>query len=61
MDNWWLNLVASQTQRDQLVFTYVLWKLNYKASDIGSLGDNLDNNPKFRRVGHNYNTKKSNY
>ncbi len=61
MDDWWTNLVASKTERDQLVFTYVLWKLNYKASDIGVLGDNLDNNPKFRRVVHNYNTRKINY
>ena len=58
MDNWWSNFVASKTERDQLVFTYVLWKLNYKSSDIGILGDDLDNNHKFRRVVHNYNTKK---
>lgn len=61
MDNWWLNLAASKTERDQLVFTYVLWKLNYKASDVGILGDNLNNNSKFRRVVHNYKAKKINY
>ncbi len=54
LDYWWQYFIESNTYRDQLIFTYVLWKLNYKYEDMGILGINLAINAKFRRSAHNY-------
>ena len=58
MNKWWEEFLKSQTGRDQLVLTYVLWKLNYGYDDMGILGENLAVNAKFRRSTHNYNKRK---
>lgn len=48
MSDWWNELVASGSGRDQLSFPYVLWKNGYKIEDVGCLGNNRQKNPKFR-------------
>ena len=40
--------MLSGSGRDQLALPYIIWKLGYHMSDIGSLGNNLFLNPKFR-------------
>ncbi len=61
LNYWYQHFIESETGRDQLSLTYILWKLNYKASDMGVLGSNLNDNHKFRRNIHNYNTKITRY
>ena len=39
--------------RDQLIFPYILWKMNYKIDDVGSLGNNEYRDPKFKFIKHN--------
>lgn len=48
MSDWWSELVASGSGRDQLSFPYVLWKNGFKIEDVGCLGNNRRKNPKFR-------------
>lgn len=48
MESWWEEFKRSGSKRDQLAFPYVVWKLGFEMDDIGYLGDNLLNNPKFR-------------
>jgi len=58
LDMWWEEHIKNETLRDQLSFTYVLWKNNFKCKDVGILGPNASTNPKFRRYEHIKNTKK---
>lgn len=46
MNDWW-NEMNTWTKRDQLSFTYSLWKNNKKADYILSLGNNSRRNPFF--------------
>lgn len=46
MDDWW-NEISLWTKRDQLSFTYSLWKNNKTAEDVLSLGNNSRRNPYF--------------
>lgn len=39
MKQWWEE-ISKWSERDQLSFTYVLWKNNFVSNDIGVLGDN---------------------
>lgn len=48
MNNWWLEYNRSGSGRDQLALPYVIWKMGYKIEDIGDLGNDLWQNPKFR-------------
>ncbi len=59
MNSWWKHFLESNTGRDQLSLTYILWKLDYSFEDVGVLGINLAINPKFRRSSHNFNQKKN--
>ena len=52
-DNFWNEFIASKTMRDQLIFPYILWKMNYKIDDVGSLGNNEYRDPKFKFIKHN--------
>jgi hypothetical protein len=45
-------LVCSETYRDQLVFPYIIWKNNYKFTDVNSLGNNIYKNYKIRIEKH---------
>lgn len=58
MNKWWEEFLKSKTGRDQLILTYVLWKLNYSYDDMGILGENLAANAKFRRTSHNYDKRR---
>ena len=49
---WWNEFIKTNTLRDQMVFTYILWKNNYNYSDVGLLGPSASENPKFRRSEH---------
>lgn len=46
MEDWW-NQIEMFTKRDQLSFTYVLWKNNLTKDYIFSLGNNSRKNPYF--------------
>jgi len=46
MDMWW-NEMVKYSKRDQLSFTYCLWKLGLKKDSISSLGDDVRTNPRF--------------
>lgn len=52
LENWWKEYLYSLSGRDQLALPYVLWKNNIKIQDIGTLGNNLYKNPKFRVYTH---------
>ena len=52
LENWWEEFFRTETYRDQLTFTYVLWKNKYQMQDIGILGENVAKNLVFRRLQH---------
>jgi hypothetical protein len=57
LESWWDEFCRSGSGRDQLALPYVIWKNGFAMSDIGSLGCNLQFNPKFRIVnlgGHSF-------
>lgn len=51
MDMWW-NEIINGVKRDQLYFTYILYKLKLKFEDVYLLGDNINANPMFIRERH---------
>lgn len=51
MEVWW-NEICKYTKRDQLSFTYSLWKSGMQSTDVSILGDNTDINPRFRVSSH---------
>ncbi|MCM1154897.1 MAG: DUF616 domain-containing protein [Roseburia sp.] len=54
MLDWW-NEVFNWSYRDQLSFTYCLWKNGLKSEDVGMLGENYRTSGVFRRVrNHQY-------
>lgn len=52
LDEWYLEFIKSGSLRDQLAWTYVLWKNNYKISDVGNLGNNIYRNYKLEMYKH---------
>lgn len=58
LNNWWEEFLETGTYRDQLTFTYVLWKNQYQMQDVGILGENVETNVKFRKYTHNLKKKK---
>lgn len=57
LESWWDEFCRSGSGRDQLALPYVIWKNGFAVNDIGSLGCNLQFNPKFRIVnlgGHSF-------
>lgn len=51
MEDWWRQ-IQQYTKRDQLSFTYVLWKHGYSCSQVLSLGNNSRNSSYFRVEPH---------
>jgi hypothetical protein len=47
-DEWWSEYMNSESMRDQIALPYVLWKNNIKICDIGNLGNNVNQNCKFK-------------
>ena len=47
MEDWYKEFNDAPSKRDQLSFVYCLWKKGYNSSFIGSLGDNVRENPRF--------------
>ena len=52
LEAWWEEFLLSDSDRDQISFPYILWKMGYDAQDVGALGDNVFCNPKFRIFEH---------
>ena len=52
MSDWWTEY-QTRSKRDQLSFPYVLYKNNIPVEDVGTLGENVYQNPSFRIVTHN--------
>lgn len=59
MNNWWQE-VYSRSYRDQLSFTYCLWKNGIETMDVGVLGDNYRNNIDFKRTSNHHRRNKEN-
>lgn len=55
MDDWW-NEVYNRSYRDQLSFTYCLWKNGLEIADVGILGNDYRKNSDFSRK-ENYHRK----
>lgn len=53
LDEWYKEFIRSGSLRDQLAWPYVLWKNNYKITDVGILGNNIYENYKIEMVRHN--------
>lgn len=51
-EQWWKEYLQSCTKRDQISFPYVLWQNGFGINDVGDLGNNLMENPKFLITGH---------
>lgn len=49
---WWNLYYESKTKRDQIFFPYIIWKNGFSMNDVGDLGNNIWNNPKFILYGH---------
>ena len=52
LDLWWNEFKCSESYRDQISLPYIVWKNKYDFNDIGSLGNNVYKNPKFRIEKH---------
>ena len=52
LDEWWNEHVKRGTGRDQLTLPYVLWKKGISVGEIGTLGNDVKSNPKFRFHAH---------
>ena len=46
MEKWWSE-IKNHTKRDQLSFTYCLWKMGYNMDNVSILGSNSMENPRF--------------
>lgn len=53
MEDWW-DEVSNRSYRDQLSFTYCLWKNGLGKTDVGILGNNYRQNSDFRRTGNHH-------
>lgn len=51
MEKWWQE-IYKKSERDQLSFTYVLWKNGYSANDVGVIYDSIMNNPCVQVIDH---------
>ncbi len=51
MESWWEH-ICSGIKRDQLYFTYVLFKCGHKVNELYVLGNNINSNPMFIREKH---------
>lgn len=51
MNIWWEN-IEKYSKRDQLSFTYALWKIGLTKSDVSNLGDDVRTNPRFKESLH---------
>lgn len=51
-NKWWDMYIKSETKRDQIFFPYILWKMGFTIHDVGDLGNDIWNNPKFIIYGH---------
>ena len=49
---WWDMYFKSEANRDQIFFPYILWKTGFTIEDVGDLGNNIWENPKFILYGH---------
>lgn len=47
LEDWWHEFLSSESYRDQLSLPYVIWKDNFNFDDVGNLGYNVYQNPKF--------------
>lgn len=52
LDQWWEQYIKWDSGRDQLAFSYILWKNGFSLEDVGILGNNKFYNPKFRVFEH---------
>ena len=52
LELWWKEVLSTESKRDQLSFTYILWKNGYCSCDVGCLGNDEYHNPKFRIKKH---------
>lgn len=52
LDEWYSEFVRAGSLRDQLSWTYILWKNNYKISDVGILENNIYKNYKLEMIKH---------
>lgn len=53
LDKWYLEFLKSGSLRDQLAWPYILWKNNYRITDIGILGNDIYKNYKVEMTKHN--------
>lgn len=51
MEDWWTE-IELKSERDQLSFTYVLWKNKLISNDIGIIWDSIKNNPYVQVIDH---------
>lgn len=52
LEKWWLEHIKWGTERDQMTLPYILWKDGIAVSEIGTLGNDVKANPKFRFHAH---------
>lgn len=52
MDEWWMHYFNG-VKRDQLYFTYILYKNNFNFSDVYNFGASVNKNSLFIRIEHN--------
>lgn len=52
MDEWWIEFM-NFSKRDQMSLPYIIYKNNISIYDVGTLGNNVNNNPSFRINSHN--------
>lgn len=52
LEDWWNEFEESECYRDQIILPYVIWKDGFEMKDVGSLGNNIFENPKVRIEKH---------
>ena len=51
LNNIWWEEIKNGSKRDQISFTYCIWKLNFKVKEIG-IGESIYNNPFLKKYKH---------
>ncbi len=52
LNDWWIEFEKQKSFRDQISLPYILWKNGFHSKDVGNLGNDIFNNPKFEIIKH---------
>ena len=51
-NDWWEEFASTKSNRDQISLPYILWNNNVEIDKVGTLGNNVYDNPKIQKKDH---------